>query len=212
MDIDNLKDYIKKKNNIVIYLNPEGTRITYKKLIDSKKYTRDNNLKEYSNLLFPKMKGLYALINELSKQGKMGNIIDFTVKVENTTKNDNNLSKYFNKPLGNTYLMIKTCKVKHITEYDKFKEWFLMIWDKKEEYLNDYNNTEKYDYKLLDTKLKTSIKVITCLTIFIYFVTFYILKKIVYSISAPSLANLSAILLPYHNLYCSVCLFSGSFL
>lgn len=179
LDIDNIRDYINNKNNIVIYLNPEGTRITYKKLISSKKYSRDNNLKEYSNLLFPKMKGLYTLINELSKQGKMGNIIDFTVKVENTTKNDNDLYKYLNKPLGNTYVMIKTYKVKHIVEYDKFKEWFLMIWDKKEEYLNDYNNTEKYDYKLLDTKLKTSIKVITCLTIYIftYFIYFLYLKK-----------------------------------
>lgn len=179
LDIDNLKDYINNKNNIIIYINPEGTRITYKKLINSKKYSRDNNLKEYSNLLFPKMKGLFTLINELSKQGKMGNIIDFTIKVENTTKNDYNLSDYFNKPLGNTYLMINTYKVKHITEYDKFKEWFLMIWDKKDEYLNDYNNMEKYDYKLLDNKLKTSVKVITCLTIyiFIYFIYFLYLKK-----------------------------------
>ena len=32
------------------------------------------------------MKGLYTLINQLSKQGKMGNIIDFTVKVKTQRK------------------------------------------------------------------------------------------------------------------------------
>lgn len=178
LDIDNIKNYIKKNNNIVIYLNPEGTRINNKKLNKSKEYSKNNNLPIYNNLLFPKMKGLFTIINELAKQDKLGNIIDFTVKIENTTKNDNHLRNILNKDIGNTYLKINTYKCPHISDYDKFKKWFLMIWDKKEEYLNDYNNEVKYKYNKLDTELDTSIKIITILFIFIFvYISYFLYLK-----------------------------------
>lgn len=172
LDIDNLKDFISKNNNIIIYLNPEGTRITYDKIKKSNQYSDENSLPKYNNVLFPKMKGIYTIINELAKQDKLGNIIDFTVKVENTTKNDNHFSNYLKKDIGNTYLMINTYKAYQIKDYDQFKKWFLMIWDKKEEYLENYKN---YDYIKLNTKLKTSIKIITIITIVIIFKIFIII-------------------------------------
>lgn len=172
LDIDNLKDFISKNNNAVIYLNPEGTRITYDKIEKSNQYSDDNLLPKYNNILFPKMKGIYTIIHELAKQDKLGNIIDFTVKVENSTKNDNNLSNYLTKDIGNTYVMINTYKAYQIKDYDEFKKWFLMIWDKKEEYLKNYKN---YEYNKLNTKLKTSIKIITIITMVIMFKIFIII-------------------------------------
>lgn len=178
LDLDNIRDFIKKNNNIVIFLYPEGTRINNKKLIKSKEYSKNNNYPEYNNLLFPKMKGMFTIINELAKQNKLGNIIDLTAKVENTTKNDSKIASYLTKNLGNTYVKINIYKCEHIKDYDKFKKWFLQIWDRKEEYLNEYNNFEKYNYKKLDTKLKTSVKILTVLSIFIfcYFVYFIYFK------------------------------------
>jgi hypothetical protein len=162
---------------------PEGTRIDNKKLIKSKEYSKNNNYHEYNNLLFPKMKGLFTIINELAKQNKLGNIIDLTAKVENTTKNDSKITSYLTKNLGNTYVKINTYKCEHIKDYDKFKKWFLQIWDRKEEYLNNYNDFEKYNYIKLDTKLKTSVKILTILSIFIFcYFVYFIYFKYLYKI------------------------------
>ena len=64
------------------------------------------------------------------KQNKLGNIIDFTIKTEGVTQNDNTIFSYLNKDLGNTYVKINTYKCEHFN-YNKFKKWFLMIWDKR---------------------------------------------------------------------------------
>jgi len=165
LDIDNIKEYIKNNNNIVIILYPEGTRITDTKLKKSQMYSKENNLPIYNHLLYPKMKGIFTIINELKKHNKLGNIIDFTVKVENTNINDNTIKDYLSKKLGKTYIKINTYKISDFDDYDNFKKWFNLIWTEKEKYLDNYKN---YNYIKLDTRLKTSIKIITIFNIVIF--------------------------------------------
>lgn len=171
LDIDNIKNYIEKNNNIVIYLNPEGTRITKDKLLKSQEYCKENSLPVFNNLLYPKMKGIYTIINELHKQDKLGNIIDFTVTVENENL-DETLTSYLNNNLGNTYVCIKTYKPKYIEDYEKFKKWFIQIWENKEEFLDNYKD---YEYEENQDKIKTSNKILTTLSILIFLYFIYII-------------------------------------
>ena len=50
--------------------------------------------------------------------------------------------------VGNVYCNINSYKINKlcINNYDNLKNWILMIWDKKEEYINEYNNYELYKF------------------------------------------------------------------
>ena len=117
------------------------------------------------------MKGIYTIVNELHKQDKLGNIIDFTIKVENENL-DETLTSYLNNDLGNTYISMKSYKVENIEDYDKFKKWFIQIWKNKEYFLDNYKD---YEYKENKDRIKTSNKILSTLVIFIFLYFFYFL-------------------------------------
>jgi 1-acyl-sn-glycerol-3-phosphate acyltransferase len=172
-DKKNIQYNLKNINNTSICLYPEGTRLSSKNIFKSQKYSKENNLHTYNNILYPKMKGLYTIIEELHKQDKLGNIIDGTIKVEGLNIDDKNIGDFLKNNLKNTYVNIKTYKARYFDDYDKFKRWFIQIWDKKEDYLNDYNDFNKYDYKKVDGNIKISNIILTNLVIFIFLYFFY---------------------------------------
>ena len=188
LDIENIKNFVSKNNNTIIYFNPEGQRIKNITLEKSKEFCKENNLTIYNNILYPKMKGIFTIITELRRQNKLGNIIDFTVKVENTNINNYTINDYINLNLGNTYCDINTYSVPNITDYEKFKKWFLMIWDKKENYLENY---KKLNYTQIIPQVKTSNKIITFIILFIYFNVIYILSTYQSNIVIMSKYNVS---------------------
>ena len=57
--------------------------------------------------------------------------------------------------MGNTYCNINTYKIndKCFNNYDNFKKWFLIVWDKKEDFLNNY---KIYEYELKKFRIKSS--------------------------------------------------------
>ena len=122
-DKDNIINNIKKINNGLIALYPEGTRISSKKIFKSQKYSKENNLHIYDNLLYPKMKGLYTIIEVLHKQNKLGNIIDCTIKIDGLNIDSTKVIDFITNDLKNTYINFSSYKARYFQDYEKFKKW-----------------------------------------------------------------------------------------
>ena len=154
---------------------PEGTRFSEKKLKISNEYSKKNNLPIFKNTLYPKMKGIWCLINSLKKENKMGNLIDFTHLVPNFKNNRAEISKIVSDNMGNSYTLINTYivpKDNSINDYDNFKKWFLKIWKIKDNNLNTMNKENFIDYKQLPYNFLHFDRLImyTSVIIFIYII------------------------------------------
>jgi len=172
-DIDNINESINNIKEGIIILMPEGTRFTPEKFADAQKYSKDNNLPIFNNTLFPKMKGIFTISNILKKNNRLGNIIDFTIQVENFKNIKTDMKKLMTHTLGNTFSIINTYNIpeKVLNNYDVFKTWFLKtIWTKKDNILNNIQNTSKYNYKEFIPNMKgyEYFILIICVTLFIY--------------------------------------------
>jgi len=172
-DEENINNSISKIKEGIIILMPEGTRFTPDKYVEAQKYSKDNNLPVFKNTLFPKMKGIYTISNILKKNGVLGNIIDFTIQVENFKNKKCHMDKLMTQKLGNTFSIINTYNIpeKVLNNYDVFKNWFLKkIWTYKDNILNNINN-KKYNYKELVPNMKgyEYFILIICVTLFFYF-------------------------------------------
>lgn len=163
---DNIKilKFLKNINNGILIIYPEGTRMNENNFKKSNEFCEKNNLKKYNNLLYPKMKGLNLIINELKNENKLGNLIDITIKTKDELKFKTGYVDFLKYKVGNLYCNINTYKVnnKCFNDYDNFKKWFLMVWDKKENYLGNYID---YEYKKLDYYIKTSSFILNLLYI-----------------------------------------------
>ena len=171
-DIDNINESISKIEEGIIVLMPEGTRFTPEKFSDAQKYSKDNNLPVFNNTLFPKMKGLFTICNILKKNNRLGNIIDFTIEIENFKKTKANIKKIMTQKFGNTFNIINTYNIpeKVLNDYDIFKTWFLKkVWTKKDNILNNMQD-KKYNYKELIPNMKgyEYFILIICVTLFLY--------------------------------------------
>ena len=170
LDKNTITNALKKINNGLIIIFPEGTRMNEDNFKKSQKYCEKNNLKKYNNLLYPKMKGIDLIVNELYKQDKLGNVIDLTLKVKDKFKFKTGYFDYLNN-VGNLYCNVNSYKINEntINDYELFKKWFLIIWDKKESYLDNYID---FEYKRLDYTMKTSTFVLNL--VFFNLIIFYI--------------------------------------
>lgn len=154
-DKNTIIKFIKKIKNGIIIILPEGTRMNESNFKKSQEYTEKNNLKKYNNLIYPKMKGLDLIVNELNNDGKLGNLIDITIKVKDKLKFKTEYFDFIKYKVGNVYCNVNTYKINDYcyNNYDNFKKWYLSIWDKKEDYINNYID---YEYKKLKYTIKTS--------------------------------------------------------
>ena len=175
-DEENINASISKIKEGIIILMPEGTRFTPEKFTEAQKYSKDNNLPVFKNTLFPKMKGVYTISNILKKNGVLGNIIDFTIQIENFKNTKCYMDKIMTKNLGNTFSIINTYSIpeKVLNSYDTFKKWFLIkIWMKKDIILETIQDTKLNEYKELVPNMKgyEYFIIIICVTLFFYFAT-----------------------------------------
>ncbi len=169
-DEDNLNKSISKIKEGVLILLPEGTRFTPEKFKESQKYSKENNLQIFNNTLFPKMKGLFTISNILKKYNRLGNIIDFTIQIENFKNVKIYTKDLLKKKLGNTYCIINTYDVPEILldNYDDFKKWFLSdIWEKKDLLLENIQNNN-YDELIPNMKGYQYFILIICITLYLY--------------------------------------------
>lgn len=177
-DKENIINSLKKIDDGIIFIFPEGTRQNKKKLINSLEYSKSNNLTQYNNLLYPRMKGLHLIITELANTNKLGNIISITSCIENLKNKDAGLKNMFLKKIGDTFCDIQSYKYNYnINDYDTFKTWFLMIWDNMETCLDTLKSDNEdvfKDFHKIENRLKTSSYILhlACgLIIFFYFKT-----------------------------------------
>lgn len=164
-DINNIKSYINNIDSGVIYIFPEGTRYEETKHEEAKQYSIDNNYPVFDYTLFPKMKGLYTIINLLREKNKLGNLISITGVIENFICKNGYIKDLLLKDLGNSYGIINTYKIPDINNYDIFKEWFLQIWKLKNCEIENYKN---FDYKVIKPKVKNSFYILTIIIISIF--------------------------------------------
>jgi 1-acyl-sn-glycerol-3-phosphate acyltransferase len=174
-DIDNINELVSNIEEGVILIIPEGTRFTPEKRIISQKYSRDNNLPVFNNVLFPKMKGIFTIANILKKNNRLGNIIDMTIQVENLKNVASYMDTLMTTNFGDTFGIINTYNIpdKHLDDYDNFKKWFLSdIWIKKDKILNNIHDKTKYNYKQLKPSMKSYqyFIIIICVILFIYLI------------------------------------------
>jgi len=177
-DKENINYKINKINEGVIIMMPEGTRCSSERLEKSKQYSRDNNLKVYNNILYPKMKGLYLIANILKNNGKLGNIIDLTMQIENLVNIHEFTKMMFVKKIGRTFCLINSYTIPTdnniLDNYDMFKDWFISnIWDKKDLLLDNIQNTQIHNYKEINPQIKdyNYFIIIVLITLFIYLST-----------------------------------------
>jgi len=186
-NIDKQLDKIKplnKKQVIIIY--PEGNRINYERLLTSQKYSQDNDLPIYNNLLTPKVKGIWYIINKLKSENKLGSVWDISLIRPNYITNPpnkkllNNTQNWLDlvyKKFDDYYVIINKVKYpEYYKDYDKFKSWFYSYWDYKDIQMTNY---KKYDYYKINDDNKYSIKNIKTDYIIIFillFVSIYLLS------------------------------------
>lgn len=168
---------VKKIKEGTIYIMPEGTRFTPEKQKKAQEYSIKNNLPVFKNTLYPKMKGLWIIINILKKENKLGNIIDLTSSIENFKGKKAYLPELMKQNMGNTYNVIKTYQIpkdNSLENYDDFKKWFLEIWKEKDKTLE---NIENYKFERLPIKISFlyvfSLILLTGLFVFANVVTKY---------------------------------------
>ena len=87
---------------------PEGTRYTPEKHVIAKQFSLDNNLPVFTNMLYPKMKGLFHICNVLKENNKLGNIIDFTNFIKNLHLKKAHMDTLLTTKLDDTYSIINS--------------------------------------------------------------------------------------------------------
>jgi 1-acyl-sn-glycerol-3-phosphate acyltransferase len=140
LDRELLINSINKIDSGIIVIMPEGTRFTEANYKLSQDYSHKNNLHVFKNLLYPKMNGIHIICDILNKNNKLGNIIDFTIKVDNMFLKKCYIEDIIMNDLGNSSVIINNYKMKHIENYDLFKKFFIKKWIIKDNILNDTNN------------------------------------------------------------------------
>jgi lysocardiolipin and lysophospholipid acyltransferase len=143
-----LEQQVDKLEDELIIIFPEGTRYSKEKFLDGQKFSKDNNLPVYDNLLVPKSKGLHSIYNRLLNTNKLGKIYDMSI----------------------IYKKNKTFIINRELEYDPdkdFKTWLLEEWKEKDILMSYYQNI---DYKELSFQHE---KIILILNILLLIVVYY---------------------------------------
>jgi 1-acyl-sn-glycerol-3-phosphate acyltransferase len=179
LDKNIIVNFLKKIDNGILIILPEGTRMNEDNFKKSQEYSENNNLKKYNNLLYPKTRGLDLIINELNNSNKLGNLIDITLKVKDTLKFKTEYLDFFKYKVGNVYCSVNTYKINSncYNNYENFKKWFLMIWDKKENYLKNFYNSE-CKYMRLDYIMNMSTFILNIIFLNIIILNFYNYKSL----------------------------------
>ena len=161
--IDNIKS-----GNIIIF--PAGTRYTKKKHEKAVKFSKENNIPIYDNLLVPRTKGLWKLISYLENNDRLGNIYDFTFVIPKFLKKELFLNKILESNLGDTYAIIRKINVpekKYLDNMILFKEWIFKFWKEKDLIINDLSKYKFIEFKPT-LKCSTYIIIIFCIVLTIF--------------------------------------------
>jgi 1-acyl-sn-glycerol-3-phosphate acyltransferase len=140
LDKEPIIQKINNYDNCLIILFPEGTRYTPKLFRESRTFCYNNKFPLFNNLLAPRTKGIYLIINHLKNNNKLGNIYDVSI-INKHMKEKMNMYKIINYDLGKILFKINKINVNNFNfdNYDKFKKSFFYYWLKKD---NDIKQTQ----------------------------------------------------------------------
>ena len=162
--LDKLKLNGKKQ---VILIFPEGTRLTEKKLNEGREFSKLNNLPVFENLMVPKSKGLWFIVNHLSDSGKLGKIWDATLIFPNFIKKSIKTNDIFGKPIGDINTIWREVVLdENFKNQEEFKKWLIQLWITKDSLIK-HNNNIIYKQVYPNNKTKTSAKLLTVILLLV---------------------------------------------
>lgn len=148
---------LQKIDSGFIIIFPEGTRFTKKKLESSKLYAKENNFVNLENLLLPKSKGTWKLVNSLMRDNKLGNFYDVTCISTRYRRTEMFMKEIFCDGIGDFYLDIKQVAYPNqnvLIDKSQFKLWLHSLWKQKDILIDNFI---KDDYIKLDTPYETDL-------------------------------------------------------
>ena len=156
-DESTIDKLLQKIDSGFIMIFPEGTRFTKNKLESSKLYAKENNFVDLDNLLLPKSKGTWKIINSLMKDNKLGNFYDITCISTRYRRTEMYMKEIFCDGIGDVYLDIK--KVIYpdksiLIDKSEFKLWLHSIWKQKDILMDNFT---KDGYNKLDSPYETDL-------------------------------------------------------
>ncbi len=156
--LDKIK-FTGKKQVILIF--PEGTRLTETKLKEGQEFSKKNSLPVFSNLMVPKSKGLWFIINHLAQTNKLGKIWDISLIFPKYLKKSIGFTNILAEPIGDVNVIWRHVELtKNYSNQNEFKAWLINLWITKDSLIKHY---DKIIYKEIfpHTKAKTSTKLLT---------------------------------------------------
>lgn len=180
-----VKDSSGQKQIILIF--PEGTRLTPKKLVEGQEFSKKNNIQVFNNLLVPKTKGLWFLINNLKETKKLGRVWDITLAIPKFIGKSAYVSDILGKSIGPVYFNIRELEIPNFyQDLEKFKFWFLKNWKIKDDFIQFYKNNLYQKVELENKKynqmaLITMICLLTCLLLSNKYGRYYLIISLVLS-------------------------------
>ena len=170
--LDKLKPNGKKQ---VILIFPEGTRLTEKKLKEGQEYSKSNNLPVFENLMVPKSKGLWFIVNHLNQSNKLGRIWDTTLIFPNYIQKSINASDIFGKSIGDVKTVWREIELdENFHQQEGFKNWLINLWITKDSLIK-YHDKIIFNQVNPNDKMKTSTKLLTIIIILL--ITWLIFNK-----------------------------------
>jgi len=147
LDQDNILKQIGKFNNNVsskkevLIIFPEGTRYTKDKFDIAQNFSKSKGIPVYDNLLVPKARGLWFLINNFKKANKLGRVWDITLTVPSILGKSGYIQDLIGKPVGPVYGTIKELNLDiNYEDLDIFKSWLFKNWKNKDYFMQYYKN------------------------------------------------------------------------
>lgn len=164
--LDNIKLNGKKQ---IIVIFPEGTRLTEQKLKEAQEFSKLNNLPVYENLMVPKSKGLWFIVNKLSETNKLGRIWDVTLVFPKFLQKSMSYSDVFGEQIGDVNAIWREVELdNNYKDPDAFKKWLLNLWITKDSFMK-YHEKIIYNQIYPETNIKTSEKLIVIITLLVLF-------------------------------------------
>ncbi len=169
-DKEILVNLTKKITDSIILIFPEGKRYNKLEHVKSIEYSLKNNLPVMTKTLYPKMKGIYKIVDELSKKNKLGNLIDCTLIMDKVMGKNDDPGELFKYDKITTYVVINSYNIPKSETYEFFKEWFIKKWYIKNNIIENFNN---YEYVKLQPTCKKSFLI---LLFILFLITVYLLR------------------------------------
>jgi 1-acyl-sn-glycerol-3-phosphate acyltransferase len=147
LDQDNMRKQIGKFNKNtshkkqVLIIFPEGTRFTEAKFKTAQEFSKSKGIPVYDNLLVPKARGLWFLINSFKKVNKLGRVWDLTLTIPSMLGKSAYIKDLIGKPIGPVYGTIKELKLDfNYEDLEIFKIWLFKNWQVKDNFMKYYKN------------------------------------------------------------------------